>query len=335
MKLKHSKQTYLMIALLGAIMWILGGWNTDNGDFSNYEEMYTNDFLMMTLSSTPDYGFFLILELFKNIGFTLIQFRIVIYLVFILLLIYTTLKFCRRPLLVFFIYFLISFFRDVITLRNTVAMIFLIIGIMFLMSEKMKYKKFKFSVCILLSSSIHISFLFYFVLLFYDFKINIRLYALGAVILSFMGKPILEMLSSYVISDDNGQAQSKVENLLSSGSYASLIICSITILLTVYMCKQSYSYLVKREDNLLNYTIYRINVALLCLIVLTSISMLFIRLFYNVLLFDLIIMANVVSYKKKLDVVAAFWLLWIYVWMFWMSNVPNNVFRILSNNLLL
>lgn len=324
-----------MMALLGSIMWLIGGWNTDNGDFSNYEEMYSNDFLAMTLSSTPDYGFFLILEFFNNIGFTLIQARIIIYLVFILTLGITALKLCKRPLLVFFLYFVISFFRDVITLRNTVAMIFLIIGILFLLSDNIKYRKLKYSICVLLASSIHITFLFYFVLLIYDFKINIKIYTLGAVVLSLLGKPILEMLSSYFISEDNGQTHDKVENLLSSGSYASLIICCITILFTIYMCKQSYLYLIKKDAHILNYTIYRINVSMLCLIVLTSVSMLFIRLFYNILLFDLIIMANAISYRKKLDVITVCWLLWIYLWMFWMTNVPNNVLRILTNNILI
>ena len=149
-------------------MWIIGGWNTDNGDFGNYEEMYNNDFLAMTLSSTPDYGFFLVLELFKTFGFTLIQARIFIYLVFILTLSYVIFKFCRRPVLALFLYFVVFYFRDVITLRNTVAMIFLLIGIVYLISENTKYKKIKYSVCILIASTIHISFLFYFILLFCD-----------------------------------------------------------------------------------------------------------------------------------------------------------------------
>ena len=334
-KIKHTNMTYVIYAILAIVMWIIGGWNTDNGDFSNYEQMYENDFLAMTLSTTPDYGFFLILELFKSFGFTLIQARIVIFFIFVLTLSYTIFKLCRKPVLALFLYFIVFYFRDVITLRNTVAMVFLLIGIVNLMQENIKYRKLKYTALVLLASSIHITFLFYLILLLKDVKINVKLYAIGAIILSFLGKPILEMLSSYLVADENGQTQAKIEGLLSSGSYVSLVICSITILLSVYMCMQSYKYLQEREGSMISFDVYKINVLMISLIILTSVSMSFIRLFYNVLLFDIIIMSNVISFKKKMDPVMLFWFIWIYLWAFWMSNVSVNFTKILSNNSLL
>ena len=122
---------------------------------------------------------------------------------------------------------------------------------------------------------------------------------------------------------------------MASGSYVSLIICSITVFLSVYMCKQAYKYLREKNNNISSETIYKINIIMISLIIMTSISMTFIRVFYNVLLFDMIVMINVFSYKKRLDFIPMCWLLWLYVWAFWMSNVSMNFSRILSNNLFL
>jgi len=334
-RMKHSKPTIVAYCIVAFLMWIIGGWNTDNGDFSNYEGMYDNDILAMTLSTTPDYGFFLVLDLFKSMGLSLVQARIVIYFIFITTLSIAILKYCRRPVLALFLYFLVFYFRDVITLRNTVAMIFLLIGILFLISDTCKYRKIKYAICILVASTIHISFLFYFILLFIDLRINVKLYALAAIVLSFLGKPILGVLSSHLISEENGQAQAKVDGLIASGSYFSLIICGITIFLSVYICKLAYKYLRGKKDVLPSNAIYKINLIMICLIIMTSVSMTFIRVFYNVLLFDMIVMINVISYKKRLDFIPMCWFLWVYIWAFWMSNVSNNFVRILSNNLLL
>ena len=327
--MRHNKITFIIFILISLIMWVIGGWNTDNGDFSNYEEMYTYDILAMTVSNTPDYGFYLIFEVFKIFGFSLIQARIVIYLVFLITLGIVILRLCRRPVLVLLLYFLVFYFRDVILLRNTTAMIFLLIGMKFYLSEKIKYKKIILSIFILIASTVHISFVFYFIILFADKKIRFSWIACGSIILAFIGKPIFGLLFKNLVSEENGQLQQKADTLMESGSYVSLVICSITVILSVLMCREAYR---KMKSDNLSKSVFNINVIMTVILILTSISMSFIRMFYNLLIFDMVLMFNMASKQKSFSILQIIWILWIYLWSFWMSNVVSNFGRILANN---
>lgn len=330
--MNHKRSTYIFYGIIFIIMWIIGGWNTDNGDFSNYEEMYTYDILAMTTSNTPDYGFFLILEGFKLLDLSLIQARIVIYFIFLTTLSFLIFKLSKRPILVVLLYFLTLYFRDVILLRNTVAMIFLYIGIYFYISQEYKHRKIIFFFMVLIATTIHISFLFYLVVLLADKNIKFGWIAWGSILLAFIGKPILSLFSSYIVSEENGQLQQKVGSMLESGSYFSLIICTIVVLLSVYMCKEAYR-IVKIKSIVSCKAILDINVIMSCILVLTSVTMSFIRMFYNILFFDYILVSNALFYRKKISFVQILWFVWIYLWAFWMSNVSSNFSRILANNL--
>lgn len=317
-------------------MWILGGWNTDNGDFSNYEAMFTYDIVNMTTSNTPDYGFFLILELFKLLGLSFIQARIVIFLIYVITLSYASLKLSRKPFVVLLLYFITFFFRDVITLRNTIALIFLIHAIVIILDEKAKYKKIKFCILNFIAVTIHISFIIYFLLLLVDKKLNLKIIAISSIMLTFVSKPILTLFSGYIISDENGQMQNKVEGMLGSSSYFSPIICSITVILSVLLCLEANKLIKKRGYvDKKAHLITNMNAVLMVILIMTSLSMTFIRVYYNILLFDMILISNVMIFNKKYTPLQLVWVCWIFLWSFIMSNVSLNFTRILTHNLLI
>lgn len=324
------------IIFLGLVMWILGGWNTDNGDFSNYEAMFTYDIVNMTTSNTPDYGFFLILELFKLLGLSFIQARIVIFLIYVITLSYASLKLSRKPFVVLLLYFITFFFRDVITLRNTIALIFLIHAIVIILDDNTNYKKTKFCILNFIAVTIHISFIIYFLILLVDKKVNLKIIAISSIMLAFVSNPILSIFSGYIISDENGQMQNKVDGMLGSSSYVSLIICSITVIFSVLLCLEAKGLMKKRE-----YVDYKVrlitnmNVVLMVILIMTSLSMTFIRVYYNILLFDMILISNVIIFNKKYTPLQLVWFLWIFLWSFIMSNVSLNFTRILTHNLLI
>lgn len=139
-------------------MWILWGWNTYNGDYEAYEDLYNNVFLTVSLDYEP--GYKLIMALSRLIGLTFQEFFQIISLLIILLWSRYILTESRYPFFVTAIIFWCFLPLDYVLLRNSLAFSIVLQGIILLLKDT-PHKRIKYVFLILIAWSFHSSSLFY------------------------------------------------------------------------------------------------------------------------------------------------------------------------------
>lgn len=315
-------------------VWGLSAWNTDNADMENYVAYYTTNYNNLNIWDLADPGFKFINKLFNVYGFTFETYHIIIYSVLMTYICHQIWKRSQRPNLILFIYLFTAFIADVIQLRNSLALLFLLIGLFALIDNNERYPKFKFFVFNLLASSIHIAFVFYFVFLFINVKIRPRYFILGCILLSILGHSILGYFSTFTYIAENSFLNNRAESYLEHSSYWSVMICSFQYLIHYFVCKRC---VMKSGYNGINVNCFmQINVLIAMLIIMSSVNMTFFRLFRNILLFSSIYLINGYLYKKnKVDAIyLSLYFLFMSFFHFWWGDVLVNVGIIFSNNLI-
>lgn len=328
----HSGAILLIYLLIWLFMWILSGWNTQNADLENYELFYNRDFFNLNILDLADPGFNLINSIFNFFGVSFEKYHIIIYGIIITYICYQVWKRSYRPLLILFIYFFTTYFADVIQLRNFLGLLFLMMGLFALIDKEGKHQKLKFLILNLLATSIHIAFVFYFVFLLVDVKVNPFFLIVGSILLSIFGHSILGYFSTFTYIADNGFLSDRADSYMEDSSLWSVIICTCQYLIHYHMCKRC----VKQSNyNAINVDYFmRITVLMSILIVVTSINMTFFRLFRNILLFSSIYLINGYMCKKNNHdaILLTIYFMIMSFFHFWWGDVLPNVNVILSNN---
>lgn len=315
-------------------MWILSGWNTYNYDIENYVAYYYRNFDGITLLNLADPGFNFINKTFNYFDISFETYHIMVYGILLTFIFYHIWKKSHKPILIVTLYIFTAYFGDVIQLRNFIACFFLYCGLFVLISPDSKYPKLTFVIFNLLASSIHISFVFYFVFLLGDLKIKPWVIIAGSLAMSVFGHSFLSYLSNISYIAENAFLSDRAEGYLESSSYWSVIICSCQYLIHYFVCARFVAD--NKSQGIDSERFMKINTWLALLIIATSINMTFFRLFRNLLLFSSIYIVN--GYTKKRNVsntiILAMYFLIMSIFHFWRGSVYDNVNLIFTNNLL-
>lgn len=336
---KHISLVYLAIL---AVLWILSGWNTKNGDLDNYELMYSYQF-SADLKENLDVGFNYILSVFNDMGCTFAQFHIYIYLIYIGFIGWFIYSYSRKPLIGLATYALLFFFRDCITLRNTLAAAFLIAALLIYTNNQIKTRKVWFTVLILVASSIHVSFLLLLGLLFSGMKINYKWVFIGGLVFAYASHSILGAFVSLDIFSDNTGFQNKYDDYMSSSSWFSPIFVATTLLGNYIVTKRTLELREINDDSIEDQRLKHlldISSILFVIIVFSSISMTVMRYFYNFFMFSNVFLYNRLyceglPWSNKLKHARImYWgfVWWVFFWLVYMSNISMNIPIILHNN---
>lgn len=164
----YKKDSKWFAFFLFFIMWLLFALNTNNADYKSYELMYQG------YSISNDIGFNKIIELFNyyslshRIFLMLVSFICLSSIVSIIRL-YTDNIACVMGL-----YFIFPFLLDVTQIRNCISMVIVLYGMKYLIIEK-KQSILKYVCCILIASTVHITSIFYLLLLLSKLESTIKL----------------------------------------------------------------------------------------------------------------------------------------------------------------
>lgn len=334
-RLKHQPLVYIGVFVIFLLMWILAGWNTDNWDWIPYERYFVTQFKGIT--TTLDFSFILLNEFISEAGFSFMEYRQIIYFLYLFFIVVVSLKYSNHPFIVVSIYFVVMFFRDLILIRNTLALVFLYIGLINLVKNDVRYSKIKFVIFLFIACTFHMSFAIYYVFLLCDCKkIRIIPFFFLCFFMAFIAHEILSSIVSLDYFLGLQKLQEKVDGYLSKGSNISLIICAFTLLLgyvTVFvMTKNIYL----PRFNIDRYK--KISILMFVILIFTTINMEFIRLYYNLFFINLLILVDLYFYGKKtwdrLGVLI-FWILWSFIWTIPLSGVGPQLKIILNSNVLL
>lgn len=332
---------FLFISTL-LLLWIIAGWNTKNADLESYEEYYRWNF-SGDFFENLDVGFMYILSVFKDFGCTFKQFHIYIYLIYISFIGCFIYKVSKRPIFALFIYILLFFFRDCITLRNSLADIFLLLSLFAYTYKGLKYKNIYFVCGILLASSIHISFIAFLILLFSDVKLDYKWVLVFSLLCAYGAHGILSSIVSMDLFSSNALLQNKYEDYLTSSSWFSPIMASTTLLINYVLIKKTFNVKGYKEASREDFRMKKlldISNILFLVIIFTTISMVTMRYFYNFFMFAYIFVYNRlfcenIHYSRKLKRARIFFwfaIMWVFLWLVCVSNVGMNIPVILSNN---
>ena len=333
--IRHSVIEYFLFIPLLLLMWIISGWNTYNYDIENYIRYYNRNFNELSILDLADPGFNFINKTFNNFNISFESYHIIIYGIILLYLLLQIWKRSYKPVLIVFVYIFTSYFADIIQIRNFIALLFLYLGLFSLIDSNEEYPKVKFLICNLLASSIHISFVFYFLFLLVDIKIKPSIIIFSSVVLSVAGHKFLTLLSSITYIAENEFLTDRAAGYLETSSIWSVIICTCQYLVHFIVCRRMVGSTC--QPNVNSTYFMRLTTYLSVLIIMTSINMTFFRLFRNLLLFSSIYIINGFILKPTKN---NLFLLIVYIismsyFHFWNGSVFDNVPLIFMNNSLL
>lgn len=236
------------------------------------------------------------------------------------------------------------FFRDCIFLRNSIADIFLILALYAYTCKDLKYKNIYFTIGILLASSIHVSFIFYLILLISNsIKISYKWILFVSLIMAYGAHTILGVVVSSDLFSNNIGFQNKYNDYMESSAWFTPIMATISLLLNYTLVKKTLM-LNKTEKNSREHyriqSLLNISNILFIVILFSSISMVVMRYFYNYFMFAYPFLFNRLycdgffNRRKLLEARIIFWcvVIWVFLWIVCLSNVNMNIPIILNNN---
>lgn len=331
----NSVSSKCIITIILLILWCVAGWNYDNADYFNYVWRYDRDISNNEVSSIMDIGFYLLMHISHSFGLNFEQFHIIFYILPLCGIYFLTTRFSSHPILVVIFYIITIFFRDIIQMRNLAASVPLYIGLYFLLFSDLSNRKIIYSICIFIASTIHIAFLFYFIFLFVDKKLNGKGILIVVLSLGLLGRQILEGISHLAILSQFEGFEEKTNSYLDKNVTYAWVMSFCCILLnywTAHICKKKNLGDNGFYDRIENFS------KLLCIIYIFScINMTYFRLFENCLLLYSIVYFNLLSQTRSLKCkfIIVIWGIWFSLFVFWSSYYYKNVDIILNNNYIL
>lgn len=174
-----TKDKSKVITFLFAIyFWVLMGLNTYTPDYHSYEQYF-----LYTSLVDVEPGFKLLCNIFRSIGLTYQQFRMVFAAIYSVLAVISVKRLTKHVNYVLAMFLLIPFVLNVSGIRFALAAMIVCFGIPYLLPDQ-KHGDIKYIACVLLASTIHVSTLFFLVFLFAKRRYSsVKYFAIGYVVI--------------------------------------------------------------------------------------------------------------------------------------------------------
>lgn len=294
------KESYLIALLWGILLWMLWGWNYQNGDFEAYEILYENVVIDWE-NDKYELGYKLLMLFFRTIGFDFQQFYILLSFFIIFLWVRFFLFFSNYPSFCFCIFFWVFFPLDYVLLRNTLAFAIILQGIKGIICPP--YKIIYFIFLVLLATSIHVSSFFYLLFLCAccEYRLNLKKY----LFLSLLGACLVLICIPFIVSSIGVITDGNRSEQYAS-SFGVFIVNSIIQIVNVSICYFFYKQDVSYSLHAICYRnfILNINIVLLFLIIFYAFMGIFVRIFHCVSIINMLYMVNVIFLLKRYSYVS-------------------------------
>nr|WP_281247596.1 EpsG family protein [Haemophilus paracuniculus] len=263
------KRNCLVKYLLISYIFILMAFNTYNADFENYQNMYNAIGNGTYGGWITDFGYVALVNLGNSFGLTYADFLIVYFGVTALLLLKIVNKYSAYPNAVLSLILLYPLFINIIQLRSFLALLIIVYALQYLTERNFKNIA-KFITAIVLATSLHLSSIFFGILLI--FFIRNRVYILILGILAFI---LLIAISPFLVDLINTISVGKLDSY-TENNYITLnkVIRTISIGMASIILIASLKYTLIKDGAISKYDNTLANVAILILL-LSSIAILF------------------------------------------------------------
>lgn len=262
------KKSKFIAIVFFLFMWTLWGWNTWNGDYDAYE----NIFLLSNLeTSSVEFGYSLYNKFLNSIGISFQHFMILSSLIVLSIVAIFTLKFTKYPALYSSIYFVI-FIMEYVFIRNYISHALLLTGFMLVVKE-VRFAKFFFFCFIILAASIHYSSLFFviFILAIYPSRIIKPKIALPILLLSFFASLFM---FNYVLSGLGANYVDKFSYYAHGSGFTTISLAHLLIVMLVIY----FFYLVQKDLDLS----FQVKKTIITVVNINIVSLLYLLVYYHV-----------------------------------------------------
>lgn len=324
------------------LMWMTYGWSVNIHDYENYEEFFNESETFITLG-VVNIGYNHLNHIFYKLGWTFFEFRILYSLICLVLLFILVKKYSLKPNPVLIIYGVCVFFVDLIQMRNYLAYLICFLSLSYLISPE-KYSKTKYTIWIIIASTIHIACIFYLTFIFIPLKkkLNWRYF----LIFGLTTTVVIPRIIQYTVNTYG----LLIHETLFYYSIFALIPCVAILLgnifvITIFDSKHSNhicknlpkSHSVKLGVTQASYLfIYNCNVMFLTLLPLCYMSAVSLRLNRNFFIINLILISNQIiinkyKIKKQNLLILIIYIAFSFIYFEWIKDIFS---PIINNNIL-
>lgn len=132
-------------------LWILFGWSYGNADYFNYQTHFHRANHLTGFEA----AYTLVEQTFRNLGLTYQQFLIVVAFLFVMAVAYVCIRNTRNWYFVLALFLVYPFMMDVVQVRNSMALIFVYLGLSYLFSHRNKRGALIYTVLIAIAVMFH------------------------------------------------------------------------------------------------------------------------------------------------------------------------------------
>ncbi|WP_455584551.1 EpsG family protein [Bacteroides sp.] len=282
-KFVDKKEPLFVFVFLFA--WLLMAGNCDNTDFSSYLIRYDAG---TNLNLNLDFGYALLNSIF-NRYFSYMEFKAIMSFIALFILFDTIAKISNHRTLVALTYLVLILPLDVIQIRFFYAFCLSFYALRFLLISS-KYARYKFFVIILFASTIHLSAIFYIVLLLPKRMVKFKYIIIGVICLLIFKLTLFNTLSVLFETDKMYRYSDKISGIASS------VLCILQFL-NAYFFLWYFRKIKVEKTRIADFTIY-LNWLFLFLIPFYLDQMIYSRLFRSMSIFNFIAISYF-SYMRK------------------------------------
>jgi hypothetical protein len=281
------------------------GWNYMNPDYPGYKIMYNSFGIIDSVSSSEfEFGYRVLMLAGNVIGLDYQQFFITISGIILFLWFRFINFFSKSPAIFVFFFYFIFIPLDYVMVRNTLAFSIVIQGFISILNYS-KFKYIKYILLVLVASTIHISSLFYLLLLcaFRSKKLNVTKIILIVGFTFFLFILMKQYLIGIVHSQIEGRMKVYQTSYRGFLLYSAIQIVNVFVMIYFYnnrkkQLKLSGGKIAKGMDEV----IINVNIVLLFLIVLYSNAVIMVRLFRYFAIINVMYIANMLYGTQKIKV---------------------------------
>ncbi|SCW77214.1 EpsG family protein [Lachnospiraceae bacterium C10] len=285
MKIKYqTSELFRALVLIGLFLFafVIGGGNTNNPDYFEYEYRYTN---LVNASHTSSL-LYLFQVIFHKIGVSYQLFRAIEVFIGLFLLTKTIRRYSEKWVFVFALYLVYPFLLDVVQLGNFVAYTIALFSLKYLEEEWPK-GGIKYAIAILIASQFHILAIIYMIFLLVYVKNTKHLMLIAIGITAFLTATIslLPQFINHIPFISSHAAQIQYYITFNESYRGGAFVYGILIIVCFFVCYYKES-LTKRyyqpgEDLVISGTMIRILALVLCFVPFIIINSEFVRIIRN------------------------------------------------------
>ncbi|OPB97078.1 hypothetical protein BAS10_08560 [Elizabethkingia meningoseptica] len=252
-----------------------------------------NEVINLSSVFTYEAGYKALMFLFKQIGFDFQNFFKIISFIILMILGIFTLKFSKYPALFIGVFLLAYLPIQYVLLRNFLAFSIVLLGIMYYLNGGNK-RKYILLLSIFAATTIHISSLFYFLVYFAFVYPTLKLSKIVFYII--LGVIIFSIFNSFILPKLIGNVGGR--DTLYLTNFPQFLLFSVYQIINYIMIKWYFKNNTSIESNHINLLI-KMNMYLLFLIIIYFNYAIFIRIFLNLSLINVLFMLNTINIKKE------------------------------------